>query len=110
MLAKMFTQSANVLVFDEPTNDLDIGTLELLEEILIDFSGTALIVSHDREFSMWSPISSFTKAMEFSRITWEGSTTGKNASKNKTFRFPLKKAPCRRCLPRRLGPAKKTDF
>lgn len=50
MLAKMFTQSANVLVFDEPTNDLDIETLELLEEILIDFSGTALIVSHDREF------------------------------------------------------------
>ena len=50
MLAKMFTQSANVLVFDEPTNDLDIETLELLEEILTDFSGTALIVSHDREF------------------------------------------------------------
>ena len=50
MLAKMFTQPANVLVFDEPTNDLDIETLELLEEILIDYKGTVLIVSHDREF------------------------------------------------------------
>ena len=50
MLAKMFTQTANVLVFDEPTNDLDIETLELLEEILIDYKGTVLIVSHDREF------------------------------------------------------------
>jgi ATP-binding cassette subfamily F protein uup len=50
MLAKLFTQPANALVFDEPTNDLDIETLELLEEILNDYSGTALIVSHDREF------------------------------------------------------------
>jgi ATPase components of ABC transporters with duplicated ATPase domains len=50
MLAKMFTQPANVLVFDEPTNDLDIETLELLEEILTDYKGTVLIVSHDREF------------------------------------------------------------
>jgi ABC transport system ATP-binding/permease protein len=50
MLARMFTQPANVLVFDEPTNDLDTETLELLEEILLDFKGTVLVVSHDREF------------------------------------------------------------
>jgi ATP-binding cassette subfamily F protein uup len=50
MLARLFTQPANVLVFDEPTNDLDAETLELLEEILMDFAGTVLIVSHDREF------------------------------------------------------------
>jgi ABC transport system ATP-binding/permease protein len=50
MLAKMFTQPANVLVLDEPTNDLDIETLELLEELLTDYKGTVLIVSHDREF------------------------------------------------------------
>jgi ABC transport system ATP-binding/permease protein len=50
MLARMFTQPANILVFDEPTNDLDTETLELLEEILLDFKGTVLVVSHDREF------------------------------------------------------------
>jgi ATP-binding cassette subfamily F protein uup len=50
MLARLFTQPSNVLVFDEPTNDLDAETLELLEEILLDYSGTVLVVSHDREF------------------------------------------------------------
>ncbi len=50
MLAKLFTRPANVLVFDEPTNDLDAETLELLEELLFEFSGTVLLVSHDREF------------------------------------------------------------
>lgn len=50
LLAKLFSQPANVLVLDEPTNDLDIETLELLEELLGGFQGTLLIVSHDRAF------------------------------------------------------------
>ncbi len=50
LLAKLFTRPANVLVMDEPTNDLDIETLELLEELLLDYSGTLLLVSHDRAF------------------------------------------------------------
>jgi ATP-binding cassette subfamily F protein uup len=50
MLARLFSQPANLLVLDEPTNDLDIETLELLEEILLSFDGTVLLVSHDREF------------------------------------------------------------
>jgi ATP-binding cassette subfamily F protein uup len=50
MLARLFAQESNLLVFDEPTNDLDAETLELLEEILLAYSGTVLIVSHDREF------------------------------------------------------------
>ncbi len=50
LLAKLFTQPANVLVLDEPTNDLDAETLELLEELLFDFQGTLLLVSHDRTF------------------------------------------------------------
>jgi ATP-binding cassette subfamily F protein uup len=50
LLARLFTRPANVLVLDEPTNDLDIETLELLESKLAEFAGTVLIVSHDREF------------------------------------------------------------
>jgi ATP-binding cassette subfamily F protein uup len=50
MLARMFARPANVLVMDEPTNDLDIETLELLEELIGDFAGTVLLVSHDRAF------------------------------------------------------------
>jgi ATP-binding cassette subfamily F protein uup len=50
MLAKLFARPANVLVLDEPTNDLDAETLELLEELLLEFRGTFLLVSHDRAF------------------------------------------------------------
>ncbi len=50
ILANLFSKPANVLVLDEPTNDLDVETLELLEEILLSFDGTVLLVSHDREF------------------------------------------------------------
>jgi ATP-binding cassette subfamily F protein uup len=50
MLARLFARPANVLVLDEPTNDLDIETLELLEELIADFDGTVLLVSHDRVF------------------------------------------------------------
>ena len=50
MLAKLFARPANVLVLDEPTNDLDAETLELLEELLIEYQGTLLLVSHDRAF------------------------------------------------------------
>ncbi|MBV8226437.1 MAG: ATP-binding cassette domain-containing protein [Verrucomicrobia bacterium] len=50
VLAKTLKQGGNVLILDEPTNDLDLGTLRLLEEALIDFSGTVIVVSHDRYF------------------------------------------------------------
>lgn len=50
LLAKLFIQPANVLVLDEPTNDLDIETVELLEERLLEYQGTLLLVSHDRSF------------------------------------------------------------
>ncbi len=50
LLARLFLQPANVLVLDEPTNDLDLETLELLEALLVEYSGTLLLVSHDRTF------------------------------------------------------------
>jgi ATP-binding cassette subfamily F protein uup len=50
LLARLFTRTFNLLVLDEPTNDLDIETLDLLEELLLEFTGTLLVVSHDRAF------------------------------------------------------------
>jgi ABC transport system ATP-binding/permease protein len=50
LLAKLFTKPSNLLVLDEPTNDLDVETLELLESLLIEYQGTILLVSHDRTF------------------------------------------------------------
>jgi ATP-binding cassette subfamily F protein uup len=50
LLAKLFTKPCNLMILDEPTNDLDVDTLELLEDLLIEFDGTLLLVSHDRTF------------------------------------------------------------
>src|SRR5690606_19593300 len=50
LLARLFAQPGNLVVLDEPTNDLDMETLDLLQEVLDDFDGTLLLVSHDRDF------------------------------------------------------------
>ena len=50
LLARLFAKPSNLLIMDEPTNDLDVETLELLEELVADYTGTLLLVSHDREF------------------------------------------------------------
>ena len=50
LLAKLFTRQSNVIVFDEPTNDLDMETLDLLADLIMDYPGTVLLVSHDRAF------------------------------------------------------------
>ncbi len=66
LLARLFALPANVLVLDEPTNDLDIDTLELLEELLQDYAGTVFLVSHDRRFL---------DNVVTSTIAWEGETS-----------------------------------
>ena len=50
LLARLMAQESNLLILDEPTNDLDVETLELLEEMLVEYDGTVLLVSHDRDF------------------------------------------------------------
>ncbi len=50
MLARLFSRPTNLLILDEPTNDLDVETLELLEELLVNYQGTLLVISHDRAF------------------------------------------------------------
>ena len=50
ILAKLFSKPANLIVLDEPTNDLDMETLDLLQEMLADYKGTIILVSHDRDF------------------------------------------------------------
>jgi len=63
LLARLFALPANVLVLDEPTNDLDIETLDLLEDLLQDYAGTVFLVSHDRRFL---------DEVVTSTIAWEG--------------------------------------
>lgn len=50
MLARLFLKPSNLLILDEPTNDLDVETLELLEELIDGYQGTVMLVSHDRQF------------------------------------------------------------
>lgn len=69
LLARLFMRPSNVLVLDEPTNDLDIETLDLLEEFLLDYPGTVLLVSHDREFL--NNVVTSTMAMEGNGIVKE---------------------------------------
>ncbi len=74
LLARLFVRPSNVLVLDEPTNDLDAETLDLLEELLIGYAGTVLLVSHDREFLNNVVTSTF--AFDSRRPGWVGEYVG----------------------------------
>ena len=114
MLARLFARPANVLVMDEPTNDLDIETLELLEELIADFPGTVLLVSHDRAFldNIVTSTLAFEGDGQGRRVRWrmgglsrdsESSACGPSAARSSAFA----KAPARprRSLDERGGVA-----
>ena len=98
ILAKLFTQPANLLVLDEPTNDLDIETLELLEEVLLEFKGTILLVSHDRDF-MDRVVTSLLVINESGEIEEQAGTSliGKAAAE-----------PCKASMPELIGKGMQT--
>ena len=109
LLARLFTQPCNLLVMDEPTNDLDLETLDLLEELLVEFSGTLLLVTHDRAFL--SNVATSTLAIE------EGGRIGEYVGGyddvvcQRTLDVPKAEKPppaARKPRPQREGPRKRT--
>jgi ATP-binding cassette subfamily F protein uup len=113
LLAKLFSQPANVLVMDEPTNDLDVETLELLEELLVNFKGTLLLISHDRVFlnNVVTSILAFSEkpgdviSLAGDFTDWEHYRERKAAADNKTIKDKKPSAPQekKRARPRKLS-------
>ncbi len=97
LLARLFTKSMNVLALDEPTNDLDIETLDLLEEVLLGFSGTLLLVSHDRAFI--DNVVTSTLVMEGNGAVGEFVGGYSDWVRQKTARTEAKTAPPKRDAP-----------
>ncbi|MGB0239136.1 MAG: ATP-binding cassette domain-containing protein [Cycloclasticus sp.] len=103
LLAKLFSQPANFIVMDEPTNDLDIETLELLEELLVEYKGTLILVSHDRKFlenvvtNFWcfegkGVITDYVGDLpDWTKIIKENSPADDPIKKNKENKLPQKK-------------------
>jgi len=103
LLAKLFSQPANFIVMDEPTNDLDVETLELLEELLVEYKGTLILVSHDRKFlenvvtNFWcfegkGVITDYVGDLpDWTKIIKENSPADDPIKKNKENKLPQKK-------------------
>jgi len=117
MLAKIMARESNLLVLDEPTNDLDIETLDLLQDLLADYDGTLLLVSHDRDFI--DRIATSTIAMEGDgrAIEYAGGYTDYRAQRGASVvqEEPVRAAPAPRAAspkaaPRSAQPAKKMSF
>ncbi|MBO7520797.1 MAG: ATP-binding cassette domain-containing protein, partial [Opitutales bacterium] len=100
LLAKLFSSPANVLVLDEPTNDLDMQTIEILENTLVEFKGTILLVSHDRQFlnNIAAAVFGFEEDGKITEIVggydeWFKYLSQKNAANNKAAQTALKEKP-----------------
>ncbi len=110
LLAKLFTKPSNVLVMDEPTNDLDAETLDLLEDLLAEYSGTLLLVSHDREFLNNVVTSTLVmgengQAMEFvgGYDDWLRQTAGKETATQKAAKPAMEKPKRQAERPRKIS-------
>lgn len=110
LLARLFARPSNVLVMDEPTNDLDLETLELLEELLLDYQGTLLLVSHDRTFLNNVVTSTFVfegkgKVNEYIGGYDDWQRQSEEKREDATEKIPAKTAPVRRPCerPRKLS-------
>ena len=97
LLAKLMARESNLLVLDEPTNDLDVETLDLLQEVLADYDGTVLLVSHDRDFL---------DRVASSVVAWEGPGVWTEYAGGWTDHLAQKAAPAPETAPRREAPQK----
>jgi ATP-binding cassette subfamily F protein uup len=108
LLARLFTKSANLIIMDEPTNDLDLETLEMLEEKLVDYEGTLLLVSHDRAFLDNVVTSVFVFEEEGVINEYIGGyaewfALEKQRKKQKSIEKPIKTAKNEKSKPKKLG-------
>ena len=108
LLSRIMARESNLLVLDEPTNDLDVETLDLLQELLAEFDGTVLLVSHDRDFIDRVATSVIASAGDGAWVEYAGGWSDHLAQKAGAQAAPVASAPARSAAPKPGAPAKKT--
>jgi len=108
LLSRIMARESNLLVLDEPTNDLDVETLDLLQELLAEFDGTVLLVSHDRDFIDRVATSVIASAGDGAWVEYAGGWSDHLAQKAGAQAAPVASAPARTAAPKPGSPAKKT--
>jgi len=108
LLSRIMARESNLLVLDEPTNDLDVETLDLLQELLAEFDGTVLLVSHDRDFIDRVATSVIASAGDGAWVEYAGGWSDHLAQKAGAQAAPVASAPARSAAPKPGASAKKT--
>jgi len=112
LLSRIMARESNLLVLDEPTNDLDVETLDLLQELLAEFDGTVLLVSHDRDFIDRVATSVIASAGDGAWVEyaggWSDHLAQKAGAQAGAQAAPVASAPARSAAPKPGAPAKKT--